>query len=313
MSTTFLGSDIWSRITRLSSTGRAYVAVAYCQSGARNLLPLRSGSVLVVDASEHAVKTGQTNPAELMKFVREGVSVHSAQSLHAKVFAFPRHAVVGSTNASSNSVSVLREAALQTTEPAAVAAARRFVLDHSGEQLTIPRLEQLERLYQPPRFMPQSGPRAGRELRNSGAPLWLARMRFRDWGDDLEDAEEKGRPAAQKRLRVAELLDEFEWSAADANNLALGDQVVQIVEDEAGELIFPPSHVISIKRLAHRTGPSRRAIVFVAAPAKAEPLLVRKLKPELRQVVSRVGIESGLRQVRNADVVHALRQLWRPS
>ena len=42
----------------------------------------------VVDASEHAVKSGQTNPSELIAFLRSGVEVHSAENLHAKVYVF---------------------------------------------------------------------------------------------------------------------------------------------------------------------------------------------------------------------------------
>ena len=75
---------IWPTITHLAKAGRGYVAVAYCQTGARKLLPLRPGRVLVVDASLHAVRSGKTNATELLKFVRAGIDVHTAERLHAK-------------------------------------------------------------------------------------------------------------------------------------------------------------------------------------------------------------------------------------
>lgn len=133
MPTTLLVKGIWPRITKLCKSGRAYVAVAYLGKSGRKLLPLCAGSVLVVDASEGAVKQGQTNPAELMKFVRAGVDVHSAADLHAKVFAFPEAVQIGSTNVSQNSAKHWQEAASLSTDRRVIKAAREFVLDLAGE------------------------------------------------------------------------------------------------------------------------------------------------------------------------------------
>jgi len=49
------------------------MAVAYFGKGASRLLPLTAGSRLVVDASECAVASGQTCPADLIKLVARGV------------------------------------------------------------------------------------------------------------------------------------------------------------------------------------------------------------------------------------------------
>ena len=77
-----------------------FVAVAYFGTGASKLLPLRKGSTLIVDMSQAAVGSGQTNPSEILKLVNRGVDVHSVNNLHAKVFAVGNQAFVGSTNVS---------------------------------------------------------------------------------------------------------------------------------------------------------------------------------------------------------------------
>src|SRR5262249_36005570 len=121
MTISFLTDTTWKRLTKLAwQTTSAKVAVAYLCQGASKLLPLKSGSVLVVDLSKAAVRSGQACPQEVIKLLRKGVEVHSCSNLHAKVFAFGRRAIIGSTNVSRNSEHALIEAAVETTEPEVV-------------------------------------------------------------------------------------------------------------------------------------------------------------------------------------------------
>ena len=93
MTTRFVSDGLWPALTReiRRARGRCDVAVAYFGQGADELVPLREGSRLVVDASEAAVGSGQTYPPGLLRLQRRGVRVFSAPRLHAKVF------VVGNT------------------------------------------------------------------------------------------------------------------------------------------------------------------------------------------------------------------------
>lgn len=197
MSSLFLSVGIWPRLTALARRHRGYVAVAYCNAGARRLLPLQAGSVLVVDASLHALKSGQTNPEELEKFVRAGVEVHNASCLHAKVFVFGRVAVIGSANVSRRSANYLQEAALLSTERDVVGDARDFVLSQTGERLTIPRLRKLREIYRPPRFVP-GGPLPRRSSHSKvpiQSPLWLVPLQYESW-DELDHKQaSKARPS----------------------------------------------------------------------------------------------------------------------
>jgi phosphatidylserine/phosphatidylglycerophosphate/cardiolipin synthase-like enzyme len=87
-------------------------------SGREQAAALGRGSRLVVDASENAVKSGQTHPADLKKLQNRGVVIYSYPSLHAKVYAFDGFAFVGSANASNRSSGILTEAVVKTSDQA---------------------------------------------------------------------------------------------------------------------------------------------------------------------------------------------------
>jgi hypothetical protein len=309
--------NIWPRITKLCRTGRAFVAVAFLGKGARKLLPLRRGSVLVVNASEGCVKQGQTCPAELMKFVRAGVDVHSAPDLHAKVFAFPKSAIVGSTNASKSSAKYWHEAVVISGDSRLVKQAREFVLDVSGERLPMKRLEQLNKLYQPPRGGPKPGV-VGKRRRSKQAsspersPLWAVNVEVGRWDAHDDVQAERGRPAATERLRRGEELDEFAYQGAETARLQRGAQVVQIVHHGKRTIIAPVGTIVG--RRAFRVGKHRtlRAIMFVAAPEGRRGIELSRAKKRLGGDAKVLSTGANLRLVRDRAVSQAIRQLWRP-
>lgn len=113
----------------------SFVAVAYVAKGGGDVLKLKKGSRLVVDASP-VVRAGLTHPDTLASLVRRGVRVFSYSGLHAKVFVFGRQAFVGSANVSASSRLRLQEAALACANPNVVAAARAFVRLLCVDELT---------------------------------------------------------------------------------------------------------------------------------------------------------------------------------
>jgi Icc-related predicted phosphoesterase len=149
MSTEFLGTNIWSGLTAEAKrfNGKSFVAVAYFGTGAAKRLPLKKGSILVVDASDKAVKSGQTNPAELIKLRKLGVRIFSMSNLHAKVFVFGGVAFVGSTNVSENSEDVYSEASIRSSQTSVVSGARQFVRTLAVNEIGPQKLEALLRAY----------------------------------------------------------------------------------------------------------------------------------------------------------------------
>ncbi|MFD9670059.1 phosphatidylserine/phosphatidylglycerophosphate/cardiolipin synthase family protein, partial [Rhodococcus sp. NPDC059968] len=86
MGTTFHGPSPWPHITRAIRTrGARYAAIGYLGQDAPDLLPLRAGDLLVVNASKAAIRAHATSPAALAYYVNKGVRVLSSPTLHAKV------------------------------------------------------------------------------------------------------------------------------------------------------------------------------------------------------------------------------------
>ncbi|MFE7423703.1 phosphatidylserine/phosphatidylglycerophosphate/cardiolipin synthase family protein [Rhodococcus sp. NPDC057529] len=127
MGTTFHGPSPWPHITRAIGTrGARYAAIAYLGQDAPDLLPLRAGDLLVVNASKAAIRAHATSPAALAYYVNKGVRVLSSPTLHAKVIVTGRRAVVGSANASENSA-FADDAVIITDDPEVIASVRTFI------------------------------------------------------------------------------------------------------------------------------------------------------------------------------------------
>ncbi len=204
MTAQFITRGVWKSITASAKAARkpALVAVAYFGQGASKLMPLPAGSRLVIDASEGAVKSGQTHPADLIRLQKRGVVIYSYPLLHAKVYAFDGFAFVGSANASNRSAGTLREAVVKTSDQAVVRSARAFVRDLCRDELSPGRLDRMQKMYRPPRI-----PGGSKETRKassrkaaSGLPrLFLAQLELKDLPEGSEAASEKGMKIAKAR------------------------------------------------------------------------------------------------------------------
>jgi hypothetical protein len=127
MGTTFHGPSPWPHITRAIRTrGARYAAIGYLGQDAPELLPLRAGDLLVVNASKAAIRAHATSPAALTYYVERGVRVLSSPTLHAKVIVTNRWAVIGSANASENST-LADDAVIITDDPDIIASVRTFI------------------------------------------------------------------------------------------------------------------------------------------------------------------------------------------
>jgi hypothetical protein len=297
----------WERITKLArQTSSAKVAVAYLGQGGSNLLPLKPGSVLVVDLSKAAVRSGQTCPDEIIRLLRKGVEVHSCSNLHAKVFVFGRRAVVGSTNASRNSEQALIEAVVETTEPEVVQSCKAFVDSLRGEHVDLDYARRLAKIYNPPKF---AGNAASRTPRHS--PLWAVPLVLVDWEAEDNEVFERNKTAAEKKLKDQKRfrLDTYLWTGGGFRRpLQVGELILQVIKEAPGRVMLTPaSRVILIRR--YKTAKEERMMVFLRTPK------VRRKK--LADVKHRLG-DTGkvLRRLKNPrlikarQAVHDILQLW---
>ena len=310
MTTEFLSQDIWPQLSKAvrGCRQRCDVAVAYFGAGASRLLPLPDGSRLVVDASERAVTSGQTCPADLLKLVKRGVIVYSVPNLHAKVFVIGRAAFVGSTNVSSRSAAQLVEATIRTTEPGAVREARQFVRKHCIYELTPGVLEQLAKLYRPPQIPAgkRGKNRATETSRRSTLPrVLLAQLKPIDWPErDLERYESGLVVAKQRRQHSRSFeLDSFRWSGQC--NYRRRDVVIQVTDEGNGKvLVSPPGNVLNVR--PPRNGIGGATFVYLEQPVTRRRQ-VKSLALALGCAEQRLR-RSGL--IRDPSLAKALLRSW---
>ena len=265
MTTAFRSVGVWPEITKVVRTSRhrCFAAVAYFGKGASKQLPLPKGSRLVVDASERAVATGQTCPADLAKLLSRGVTVYSVPNLHAKVFVVGKAAFIGSANVSNNSANTLIEAVIRTTETGAVAAARKFVDDHCLHELTPEVLKQLAKLYHPPKI--PGGGRKGQPRGTSSRPeiprLFLAKLRYEDWSEHDQQLHDQGLSLAKKQRQHPRSWELDDFRHAGKCPYLAGDVVIQVTDEGKGKyLVAPPGNVLHVVR---SDSASKRPVSFI--------------------------------------------------
>lgn len=296
MTIALVTSNVWKEITAAArrARNRSAAAVAYAGSGASRLLPLQRGSRLVVDASEAAVRAGQTNPAELSRFLRRGVRVYSVSNLHAKIFVFGREVFTGSTNVSHRSASGLVEAALRTTDRTAVKAAHKFVNGLCLHELGPEALRRLGRLYHPPRFPGATGRRRG--LADGPRPelprLLLTQLNIGELPQGSEDTLDKGRKAAKARRKHGRghVLEEF----FDPGTLTYQerDTIVQVLDEGDGStFVYPAGNVVHTQKWSR--GGKRCTFVYLERPKRKRirvSRLAKRLGRGARKKLQRDGV-----------------------
>jgi hypothetical protein len=252
MTTKFLSKDIWPEITKTVRNNKkpCFVAVAYFGAGSSSRLPLSMDSRLVVNASEGAVKSGQTCPKDLLKLIQRGVMVYSVPNLHAKVFIVGRMAYIGSNNVSNNSASMLMEAAIRTTDSSVVSSARKFVSDLCLDELTPEFLKQLDKLYQPPKIPGGNntkGEMKGTSRRPELTRYLLAQLVLGDWSPREQELHDAGLPQAKKHRKHPRswIMDDFPWYGKCP--YVKGDSVFQVIDEGDGNVfVTNPGKVIHV-------------------------------------------------------------------
>lgn len=120
-----LSDGLWAALReRARKARKKRAAIAYFT---KNHLALGRGDILVVDASDGAIKSQATNAFLLEEMHAKGVTIYSLPGLHAKVALLDDVAVIGSANSSPNSEDRLIEAALVSDSPFVVAGVQQLI------------------------------------------------------------------------------------------------------------------------------------------------------------------------------------------
>ena len=259
MGTTFHGPSPWPHITRAIGTrGARHAAIAYLGQDAPELLPLRAGDLLVVNASKAAIRAHATSPAALAYYLNKGVRVLSSPTLHAKVIVTNRRAVVGSANASENSA-FADDAVIITDDPEVMDSVRTFI-DRIDEVTEVDEvfLDDAAREWEIGRAVPIPGV-TGR-IRDPGAeflPVPVTRM-FVKHAVDYEPSpteqhvldEHRSRRPATVGPAVKYALESLRLDRTSA--VRRGDVVVFVSVDDGW--VYPPAVVVSDPMKIPRSG-----------------------------------------------------------
>ena len=302
---------VWSQITAEARRKRApaLVAVAYFGKNASKLLDLPAGSRLVVNASENAVKTGQTHPADLLRLLKRGVRIFSSPLLHSKVYVFGKRAAIGSANTSNNSAQNLIEAMVFTTDSAIVKQASEFVRSLAKNQVGPEELKALQKLYKPPKLV--FGARRRKSHRSQGhrdnalPSIRLVNLTEETWTDEDQAQHDTGEKAALERREHPRswIVDSFRW--VGSHSFQPGDKVMMVTKTDSGRrLADAPGTVLYIKTYRRKT--RNASFIYVEFPDRR--------RRRLEVIAKRIG-RGALNRLRrggrlNADISAKMYDLW---
>ncbi len=301
---------LWPSITKAARSKQAHVAVAYIGRDAPMHLPLKKGSILVCDFSISALERGLTHPDAIRDYLKTGVEIHSSPGLHAKVFSFEDVAFVGSCNASSNSVKVLTEAAIRTTDPTTIAEVSDFILSLRGTRIGPAFVKQMEKHYRPPTWgiSPTTG-RTRAKRPTPSIPLWVADV-SEEATQEAEELAAKEQKSARKLLsdKKGFKLEWFEWNPRVPKSIKeQSGEIIMIHNDGTGPKVHPPARYLRSDDLPD----SKSRIIWVEIPITAKPIpraqAVKKLGREFGKLLKEIDVSSA---IRNREFAQRLRQLW---
>lgn len=118
--------NIWRRVKQITSQSeRKTAAIAYVST--HKYVSFRDGDILVCDASDQAIESGETSAAVLAHFFKAGAKIYPCRGLHAKTLIIGRVAIIGSCNLSESSAEILRELAVFSMDASIRSQALAFV------------------------------------------------------------------------------------------------------------------------------------------------------------------------------------------
>jgi hypothetical protein len=259
MTLEFHGGSVWDEITERvgNSPSQVHAAIAYIGKEAHNLLPLKKGDVLIVNASERSLSSGATNPYALEAFMSAGVEVHSAHELHAKVITMAGHTIVGSANASENSSDRCQEAFMVSSTNNMRNSVLEFVDDllrvHSAP-LLVEELPYLKQIFDSRSLRTKitgvtSPPERNELFGDENENYFLSRVQ---WNGDLTDSEEEYVLNATASDEIDTNESRYIDSAFQLPSMESGFNPGSIVILHSGGLFHPPAKVLGAPVLVKR-------------------------------------------------------------
>ena len=263
--TTLHAPHPWPHITAaLRGPGPRRVAIAYLDHTAPELLPLRAGDQLIVNAARPAVRAHATFPTALARFLDAGVRVMSTPNLHTGLIVTAGRVIVGPASASYGST-LADETALFTDDPDAIAAAHAF-LDGLVDTVEVDAvfLDSAVTIWQVGRVVPLAGIGSRARVDHDFLPTPVRRMFLRHLGDHtLAEENADHLSASGRNSNGPDSRYGTQWLRDDhpgidrRTRLEPGDVVIRIGDDDSR--LHPPAVVdTGPVRIPH----TRRAVAY---------------------------------------------------
>lgn len=229
-----LTGNIWEKVNNeIGEQGKVSIAIAYVSSAA---LELKAGDVLLCNASDAAIKSGQTSAKVLQEYHEKGVAVFSNPTIHCKMLLANTFVVVGSANLSANSANYLTESAVLSEDRALVSQVKSFFhnLKRESERLSAIELDRLAQLPVSPRKPVKIKPSKVRDL-EFGSRYWF--LNTRELSEEIQLREASSVEKAQQEILETHGLQEDRLSyiriVGDGHfkrNVKEGDQIMEVSE-----------------------------------------------------------------------------------
>ncbi len=193
---------------------------------------LRAGDVLITDASERAVRSGQTDAKLLRKLHGEGVIIYNREGLHSKVALFGKHAVVGSANMSASG---LIEASVITDSPVIASGVAAFIemLSTKHSRLSTARIAELCAIKVIRAGRPK-GARKKNPVRQIGKSTWIVSVKElkNDPSERQQKRIDRRNHELNERLGTNEDFGWIQWGKKSrfGRECRAGDTLIQIFQ-----------------------------------------------------------------------------------
>lgn len=236
----FVSENLWKEIAVLAKKSKVKkAAIAYVT--ADHEIEFCEGDLLIVDASNAAIASGETSAAVLARALGREAEIYSCPGLHTKVLLLDDIAVIGSANLSQSSSDQLIEAALLTDQPRVAASLNSFLHQLKSSRFS----DRVDDIFVK-RIKKISVVRRGRGIskRKRGVipspvnRVWI--VTTRDLDDDAfplekEMAKKGERAAAKHKQRVSSEITWMRWTGRSnfRDQARAGDVVINIARGTA--------------------------------------------------------------------------------
>ncbi len=300
MTTDIVIDDPWRTILRVvgSQQGRTVAAIAYVT---KRLLTLTRGDFLVCDASEGSVRSGDTDPKVLLRYMKKGVRIWNHPGLHAKAIVRGRLAIVGSANSSGASangrlselVAVLRNrsSVISIRQRIETLARRSTALDPIA-------VERLVKLFRPAKNF-GARRKSAEASKEPKSRAWCIGTHYTNEDPSIESARKRG---ARKAQRSTEQLlgrswsgsyridDDVSWSGQTVDRLKIGDYVFDVLERKT---LRPPGTLVHVERAKGRM----EAVLFICREKKLRARNLKSVRKRVERTIFNMIKKAVMRQL----------------